>query len=753
MAQILLGDIVVKKVIVDMENCYGIQSFKHKFDFSGRSVFVVYARNGEMKTSFAKTLKDYSENKKTKDLMFEDRINKRDIFLDGRVKELDKEKVFVIESMNETYESRKIEKLLVSKKLKDEYAKIIRNIEQKQEALIEELANISGLKKKNIEETTLLSAINPQSKDVLESLAIIKDEVKKNEHSDLATIDHQKIFNDKVLNLLHTDSEFKNALQEYIDSYKKLISQSTFFKEGFNHHNAEEIFKSLENHLWFKARHTVNIEKNGETKEIKTKEDLRKNIDDEKEAILGKINIDNLFTKMDKKFKNQELRDFREYLGNNLNLLPELNDTDALKRKIWIAYIAKSHSAFSSLIQDYEKGKSKIKKIMDQAKEEETKWKNVINIFNNRFDVPFKVKIGNQENVILKSADPIINFSFYDQKGEKEIERDDLWPILSSGEKRALYILNILFEIEARKEMKQETLFIVDDIADSFDYKNKYAIIEYLKDIANENDRTKDDKKFCQIILTHNFDFYRTASNSFGLTKEYRLHATKRESDGKLSLVKEKYGDDPLMAWKKALKKTKGEGVSNKILIASIPFVRNLAQYCGKDEHCKILNSLLHIKKDTSKIKVKYLKSIIQQTLNIKMVESSEDEKKANELIYEVSDDIIDQQRITDLEEKIVLSIGIRLKTEEYLIKEINDKIFCESIKNKQTNKLIEKFKKEFPSEEQNIKSLDKVNLMTPENIHLNSFMYEPILDMSNEYLRELYKEIKCLKPIDKGEK
>lgn len=53
--------------------------------------------------------------------------------------------------------------------------------------------------------------------------------------------------------------------------------------------------------------------------------------------------------------------------------------------------------------------------------------------------------------------------------------------VLSQGEKRALYILNIIFEIEARKELDQKTILIIDDIADSFDYKNKYAIIEYLK--------------------------------------------------------------------------------------------------------------------------------------------------------------------------------------------------------------------------------------------------------------------------------
>jgi hypothetical protein len=40
---------------------------------------------------------------------------------------------------------------------------------------------------------------------------------------------------------------------------------------------------------------------------------------------------------------------------------------------------------------------------------------------------------------------------------------------------------------------------------------------------------------------------------------------------------------------------------------------------------------------------------------------------------------------------------------------------------------------------------LDRVALMTPENIHLNSFMYEPIIDMGEGPLRTLYKDIKAL--------
>ena len=37
---------------------------------------------------------------------------------------------------------------------------------------------------------------------------------------------------------------------------------------------------------------------------------------------------------------------------------------------------------------------------------------------------------------------------------------------------------------------------------------------------------------------------------------------------------------------------------------------------------------------------------------------------------------------------------------------------------------------------------LNRVSLMTPEQIHLNSFMYEPLVDMSIKSLQELYDDI-----------
>lgn len=57
----------------------------------------------------------------------------------------------------------------------------------------------------------------------------------------------------------------------------------------------------------------------------------------------------------------------------------------------------------------------------------------------------------------------------------------------------------------------------------------------------------------------------------------------------------------------------------------------------------------------------------------------------------------------------------------------------------------LRKFSLMFPGASDQIMVLSQVNLMTPENIHLNSFMYEPILDMSALHLYDLYGKIKAL--------
>jgi hypothetical protein len=98
-----------------------------------------------------------------------------------------------------------------------------------------------------------------------------------------------------------------------------------------------------------------------------------------------------------------------------------------------------------------------------------------------------------------------------------------------------------------------------------------------------------------------------------------------------------------------------------------------------------------------------------------------------------------------NFENKIVLSVAIRLGAEKFMVGKLADPAFTNSITANQSQALLTEFAKRSKSETDNIQVLQRVVLMTPENIHLNSFMYEPILDMSDEHLRKLYKSVVAL--------
>jgi len=316
-----------------------------------------------------------------------------------------------------------------------------------------------------------------------------------------------------------------------------------------------------------------------------------------------------------------------------------------------------------------------------------------------------------------------------------------LYKTLSSGERRALYILNIIFELEARKELDIATLFIFDDIADSFDYKNKYAIIQYLYELQQYYTNSY------QIILTHNFDFFRTIVARLGLSSDYALYPEITKNS--ITLSEMPYQRDLFKSWKENLNN------NTSILIASIPFMRNLSEYCNMKEEKKKLTALLHIKQETKDITVGDLEEIIKtmlhqdKPLKNNNLKSSE---KVKDIIYNTADKTVDAfQKNQDkdtylLQNKIVLSIAIRLKTEEFIIKELQsdeNKENCDNTSN-QTSHLIKTYQKRYPDKNKEI--LTRVQLITPENIHINAFMYEPLLDTGYEILVKLYNDITKLK-------
>ena len=722
---------MVQQVNVELYNCYGIDSLVHKFDFSNNNMpVIVYAPNGVMKTSLAKSLRQYASGQSAKDLFFPERTTSMSIRDETGVL-LNPDTVLVIEPIDEKYQSARMSTLLASEDLKTQYDEVFASVADKRDNLLKALRKPSGLTKDI--DLAISRAFNVRREDFLVALARLEREVKDEAHSQFASLKYKTLFSEKVLELIQ-NPEVKTLIDDYTTVYEKLLNQSRYFKKGvFNHSNAETIAKQLKSNHWFEGGHSVNLNHDGKRTEITTDEQLIAEIETEKEQILTDPKLAELFETVDGLLTNAELRNFRDYLIDNPFVVAELSDVDTLKQKLWVSYLGELSDQYLDLIAEYDSSRGTIKQIIDRAEAQQTHWEDVIRLFNDRFSVPFIVRVENKVDAVLNVSAPQISFYVKDRDGQdtRKIERSTLDEGLSNGEKRALYILNVIFEVEARRKAGIESLIVLDDIADSFDYKNKYAIVEYLSDMKAVD-------SFHLLILTHNYDFYRTVRGRLAVYGDNKLLSNRL--DGALQLVPDHLSDNPFSGWKANLS-------DPVILVASIPFVRNLAEYVGDRATFDKLTSLLHIKDQTRTLAVEDLCEMYREVLAAgSFADFSVLTGSVFELIMSVCDSIceLDSDDL-QLEQKVALSVGIRLRAEEVLIAKIDDPEFVAGISKNQTGRLIRRYGSGENCDENVLSTVRRVALMTPENIHLNSFMFEPILDMSGHHLTSLFRDIcKC---------
>ena len=105
---------------VNLKNCFGIQSLEHEFDFSSNACVLIYAPNGVMKSSFAKTFNCISkDDKKIKpcDLIYPAREATAEILCDGKT--IDPACIFVADAESDINSNDKITTLLASKELRE----------------------------------------------------------------------------------------------------------------------------------------------------------------------------------------------------------------------------------------------------------------------------------------------------------------------------------------------------------------------------------------------------------------------------------------------------------------------------------------------------------------------------------------------------------------------------------------------------------------------------------------------------------
>lgn len=718
----------MKLLNIDLENCFGIGKLSHEFNFTKTNSYIIYAPNGTMKTSFAKTFDLISKNDKKnfpKDLIH-DKKSKFEVLCDGE--NINTNSILVINAEDNSYDAtHKITSFIARKELKEKYDQIYSELNNAKSELLKKLKTISKSTDCEVEYVSTFN--NDSQKNFFDALSSHVDQLAAD--SDKINFKYNTVFDTKG-NVKKFLDKNEDLLDEYVENYNQILSNSKLFKlsgeNTFGTYQANEIIKSIEDNSYFDAGHKFVLE---DGTEITKSSQLIEIYNAELERIIADEKLKESFTKVDKAIgANVDLRAFKQVIEQDNSLLVSLKDYNGFKKKVWTSFVSEVKDDAETLSKMYEEKKKELDIIIKESKNELELWKDIIKKFNDRFYVPFEVKLGNLHDVILKQETANLEFVFKDKNEKpKKQTKENLLKILSKGEIRAYFILQFLFEIESRKNSSDETLLIFDDIADSFDYKNKYAIIEYIVDLHLS-------KKFKSIILTHNFDFYRTITSRLNMEKQ--AYMTSKDDNRKIDIKEGLYKND---LFKEFLKNYNDA----KTFISLISFIRNIIDYCdSKDsDDYKKLTYCLHQKPNSKDITIGDIFAIYQRRIT-KLCDKSIDFDKTNNIqdfIFSTSDSIVAEKEINEilLENKITLAIACRLKAEQYMISKLPDVDLTE-LKSVQTRILSNMYKKRYPTST-NLGTIDRVNLMTPENIHINSFMYEPLIDMSVFHLIDLYKK------------
>ncbi len=730
----------MNKLKIKLQHCYGIKKLSHEFDFSNFKTTVIYAGNGIMKTSFAKLFDGYVNGFESKDQVFGYEPYERKI-TDENNTDIDKKGIFVIKSFIDTsYKSDELSTLLVRSELREEYEKALKALSDSKSSVIKILkANtISSDCEKEIVE-----AFTNYGDNFFEILDKLFEDISKKQYKKYDFKYNDVFGNDVVKKFVEKN---KDNLQIYHDKYFEILSNSDdfFSPDGvFGTAQASGIADAISDNAFFSAGHKIYL-KNSKT--ISSSRDFSDLVDEQIRKVLDDPELRKQFDKIDKALRPKNIQPLKEIMEKDKSLLLELLDYDEFQKSYWKSHLSKILEDIRQLNIIYSSKKEEIQKIIIEANNESDEWKSTINTFKRRFvGLPFEIEVSNKKDSVLGLNKPELAIYFVDHDTARKefVERDFLaQKVLSQGEKRAFYLLNIIFEIQARLIKGQETLFVIDDIADSFDYKNKYAIVEYLKDLSN-------DENFYSIILTHNFDFFRTIHSRI-LHGRYRgthsLIAEKLTDEIKLISAEEKNIITPFESWRQNVSS------NEKHLVACIPFVRNLIEFKDgqQSDGYRFLTHTLHRKtqdgavKATADITIADLQAPFLNVLSDAIFTFTNTNKKIVDVIEEQITAIKGAENSGSivLEDKVVLAIGIRLKAEEYMWSKVTKQ---DPINGSQTGILFGRYKQDFKGKEIHkkvIETLESVNIMTPENIHLNSFMYEPILDMGIDDLKSLHDEV-----------
>lgn len=698
-------------IINKMENAFGIKKMSINVQ-NGKQLknVVIYAPNGTFKTSFAKTFDSLSKNERVFDRLTGEDL-KYDCYI-GSQKVSDS----VLKDNMIVFSREIMDGISFDKELQDELARIttinyksneLSLLNNKLEKLYDNMTRV--IKSLKIKEEDFMNIIGCKNETKIDKIIYFLNSIKN-----AAVLENDNLVETKQLfskaYTIIDNSEFQNKIKEF----KNIIAredESGFFTNGFTISNALQFVKAV-NTTSFLSKDDERIIKIGGlefTDSMSLEIFINKKVSEVTNTEDGK----KFYEFIDKEIgKSKTALELKSHLKNDVRYLDLLSHT---RKEIILSSAKKLCQDIDQEIKETTELKYEIESLSNEANKQITIFEKAIEIFNNRFNPVFITKIENKKSIYLEHSFPQI--VFYHKRNEKaEKSLQEISTILSSGERTALNVIKFIVKYESIKN--NNPVIILDDVVETFDYGNRYAFLRYIQDLKSLD---------CNIIvLSNNYDFFRTVCSRANLTplaatmnKDYSINIT----SNKHLLLK--------------FDSIKNISTADK-LIFSIPFARETDELRG-GKHKDFYDTIFHYNKASSQLHIKRVISILSE-FSRKIDYSDERNPKFIDILYDECEKII--RKCNDpfeIKPKIILALGIRIKCEQLIIGK--NFTILNNINKNQTKVLYEKNKDLFKDSFSEI--MDEILVATPEFLHLNAFMYEPLIDINPDRLIHIYEKLK----------
>lgn len=564
---------------------------------------------------------------------------------------------------------------------------------------------------------------------------------------DVDASDGAKLTSKKPLSVIST-SDFSASITDYVKTVHD-FGKTSIFNGLFDPESLAVLVGQAEEAHFFEAGHSFFFQGD---KAPSNKAEIQKRIEEGRKQMYANPKIQAAYRKITDLTSTKDCADIKSFIDHHQEALPTLKNTQSFKNAFFV-HAVNDNDKLKAQIEEANLLETELEEFIKLAAVGTTEWAEVAKTFNERFVADgFVLKIENVGLASIGQALPMV--SLYKKDGT--VLSASLTKRLSTGEKHTLWILNTMLKIRTAPvpESGEPLVIVMDDIADSFDFNNKYGIVEYVADLLTN------DHKYQIIFLTHSFDFFKFIENNSKLRSKSSpyINSVTKEGLRCLFAYKTNYdqvGNDVVLEpfdsrilkditsfnnWQKQ--------TDQKFAFASLPYLRNLEQIIRGSDDPFITNSVDHL--------MHYFAGQykIQDLLDTYQNASTLDHTKCLFLCSLVPSqtcfDFLRQQvaKVTTssplrLEDKIVLGLFIRYCGEKMCF----DSIIAHEPSNTAAQTwygrpLLNYCKSHSYLTSSQEQLADKAFMVSPTYAHANSFIESPLIDNGPEYLLNLAQNL-----------